>query len=459
MSVTAVPPRPGQSISLTETDLEEALLGTFIIHPATARMYAGVVASEWFGDRTLRFIFDAIAALHRQGHEPSVAPILAAMPADIGVPKGELLAHIASCACPPMTVGGVVASLRERWARRRINEVATAAAARALNAGQDPFGLASEIVADIDGVAAARSGQDAVMLGATVSDLIDTVAEPRASTRGATTGLRLVDERVDGYRAGHLYVVAGRPGMGKSAWACSTLRKTAKAGNPVAFFSMEMTADEIAARCLADEMQDPDFPGFGDILRGNLTYAQRAALQPQKEALADLPLWIDPTPSLTVEELIGRARKVQATFEAQGKKLAVLGVDHLTELTPSERYAGNPVMEVSESIKRLRVAAKQLDCAVLVLCQLSRQVEGRTDKRPTLADLRWTGEIEQAAHVVAFLYRDHYYLTNNPEADPVTITATKHDLEFIVAKNRLGKTGTDRLWCDMAHSAIREWGR
>src|SRR5690606_13600224 len=120
------------------------------------------------------------------------------------------------------------------------------------------------------------------------------------------------------------------------------------------------------------------------------------------------------------------------------------------------RYSGNPVMEVSENVKALRVLAKELDCCVVALCQLSREVEKRADRKPQLSDLRWTGEIEQAAHVVAFLYREHYYLKDNPDAEPWQVEQSKHQMDFLVRKNRQGETGDVHLWCDMAHSSVRD---
>src|SRR5690606_5390644 len=128
----------------------------------------------------------------------------------------------------------------------------------------------------------------------------------------------------------------------------------------------------------------------------------------------------------------------------------------LTEIAPSQRYSGNPVMEVSENVKALRVLAKELDCCVVALAQLSREVEKRNDKKPQLSDLRWTGEIEQAAHVVAFLYREHYYAKDNPEADPWHLMELAHRMDVLVRKNRQGETGDIRLWCSMPHSSVRD---
>ena len=103
-----------------------------------------------------------------------------------------------------------------------------------------------------------------------------------------------------------------------------------------------------------------------------------------------------------------------------------------------------------------RALAKELDCCVILLCQLSREVEKRDDKRPIMSDLRWSGEIEQDAHVVAFLYREHYYLQNDPAAMDHQVREAKHKLDFLIRKNRNGETGDVQLWCSIAHSSVRD---
>lgn len=134
----------------------------------------------------------------------------------------------------------------------------------------------------------------------------------------------------------------------------------------------------------------------------------------------------------------------------------MLCIDHMGLVTPSNRYAGNKVAEAGEVSGQARALAKELDCCVVLLCQLSREVEKRDDKRPIMSDLRWSGEIEQDAHVVAFLYREAYYLAQDPNADPGKISAARNSLEFLIRKNRNGETADVRLWCSIAHSSIRD---
>lgn len=131
-------------------------------------------------------------------------------------------------------------------------------------------------------------------------------------------------------------------------------------------------------------------------------------------------------------------------------------IDHMGLVTPSDRYRGNKVAEAGEVSAQARALAKELDCCVILLCQLSREVERRDDKKPTLSDLRWSGEIEQDAHVVAFLYREAYYLDQDAGADPYALAAARNRLEFLIRKNRNGETGDIRLWCSIGHSMVRD---
>jgi replicative DNA helicase len=167
-------------------------------------------------------------------------------------------------------------------------------------------------------------------------------------------------------------------------------------------------------------------------------------------------LSIDASPRLTWGEIAARARRLKAQYEAAGTPLAVICIDHMGLVAPSDRYMGNKVAEAGEISNAARVLAKDLNCCVLLLCQLSREVEKRDDKRPTLSDLRWSGEIEQDAHVVAFIYREAYYLAQDASADTYAISEARNRMELLVRKNRNGEASDLSLWCSIAHSSVRD---
>lgn len=246
--------------------------------------------------------------------------------------------------------------------------------------------------------------------------------------------------------------------MGKSALACSSLRQTSAAGFGVGFWSLEMSRDEVSARCIADAAYGPGSPFFGTVIRGEWSGAQGDMIAEERDRQRALPFHVDASARLTMSEIASRARSLKARYEARGIPLAVVAIDHLGLVEPDNRYAGNKVAETSQVSRGAKIIAKELDCCVLLLSQLNRQVETRDDKRPQLADLRDSGSIEQDADVVVLLFRPEYYLANDPAADPGQLLAARNRIEALVRKNRNGATCDVPLWCSIGHSAIRDMG-
>lgn len=444
---------PAEKMVLNEVDAEGTLLGSLFMAPQTFDLASSAIRPEWFSDSMLRYIFESSRKIIADGHAVTPKAVVAALPEDCGgIPRGTLYARICAAAMPVNAIPSLASVLRDRWARRELVAAADDLKARAQMFGESPFDLAGEAIIALDGVSVEAAGSSV----RTIDAAMDGVGEAKHVRRGATTGLYALDNKLNGYVPGQLYVIAGRPGMGKSAFMCSSLRRTAQSGKGVAIFSLEMGADEIAARCMADTLDTPHAPGFGDILRGGLTNEQRADVTLAKDSLSGIPLYIDDAGRLTLSEIEARAKQVKATFEASGVPLAVVCIDHMGLVEPPNRYAGNKVAEAGQVSNFARTLAKKLGCCVVLLCQLSREVEKREGNRPTMADLRWSGEIEQDAHVVAFLFREHYYLANDPNALPYQLTEAKNKLEFLIRKNRNGETADIHLWCSMKHSAIRD---
>jgi replicative DNA helicase len=340
--------------------------------------------------------------------------------------------------------------MQAQTARHNLGRQATALAAAANDMSADPRELVAKAREAFDEIAASARDEE----GPKTLDTAICEAQDGAERRkGVTTGLLALDNKLAGYVPGQLYVIAGRPGMGKSAFMCSSLRRTAERNQGVAVFSLEMTAAEVGARCASDALDTVSGPTFGEILRG-LVKADEITVA--RDSLAGLPMLIEDGARLTFNEIAQRAREAKSRFQAQGIPLAVVCIDHMGLVTPSDRYAGNKVAEAGEISGAARALAKELDCCVLLLCQLNRAVEGREDKRPTLADLRWSGEIEQDAHVVAFLYRPAYYLSQDANVDPHRVSEARNKLEFLIRKNRNGETADLSLWCSIGHSMVRD---
>lgn len=270
---------------------------------------------------------------------------------------------------------------------------------------------------------------------------------------GVPTGMKALDGLLGGMHRSDLLILAGRPSMGKTALATNIAFAAAKAhrtedgpdGKPVTidgarvgFFSLEMSAEQLAGRILAEHC------GISSarIRRGELTAKEMDRIIEAGAEIGALPLYIDDTAALSITALRTRARRLQ---RQHGLDLIV--VDYLQLITPDTRRNGfNRVNEVTEITTGLKAMAKELDVPVLALSQLSRNVEGRSDKRPQLSDLRESGSIEQDADVVMFVYREEYYLErdNAKKNGPEHIAAMGRG-DVLVEKQRHGPIGTVSL--------------
>lgn len=226
---------------------------------------------------------------------------------------------------------------------------------------------------------------------------------------GVTTGLRDLDRKLGGFQRSDLIILAGRPSMGKTALATNIAINAARAhhessgkeGSAVAFFSLEMSSEQLATRLLGDYSSVPS----DKIRRGEIKQDDFTKFVEATKFLSHAPLYIDDTPGLGVASLRTRARRLKRMVP----QLGLIVIDYLQLLHGSAKSSDNRVQEVSEITRGLKGLAKELDVPVLALSQLSRAVESREDKHPQLSDLRESGSIEQDADVVMFVYREEYY--------------------------------------------------
>ena len=278
---------------------------------------------------------------------------------------------------------------------------------------------------------------------------------------GVTSGLRDMDEMLGGLHRSDLIILAGRPSMGKTALATNIAYNSAysyhqsggKEGAIVGFFSLEMSAEQLATRIISEQTQTPS----DSIRKGKITTPEFDRLAAMSQTLHDIPIYIDDTPALTVSALRTRARRLQ---RQHGLSMIVVDYLQLISGSSSSRNDGR-VQEVSEITRGLKTLAKELDVPVIALSQLSRAVEQREDKRPMLSDLRESGSIEQDADVVMFIFREEYYLERKGTAqrdnestdkfaerqqrDEERLEKVRGHAEVIVAKQRHGPVGTVTL--------------
>ncbi|TDQ63592.1 replicative DNA helicase [Maritalea mobilis] len=444
----------------TNTDLEINILGTFLEFPKLLPVFSSRIKSDWFSDDLCARIFDIMVATTQEGRELTFFGLLNQLPEDLGgISRNEFMASLAAQSMPSTTLSDLIHTLRDLWARRKMRDDALQVIEIADDPNVDPFGVATTAVAEFGSIAASQGTQESGTLEQGFDALLYSI-DHQDEMRGATTGIRALDEKLNGYKRGSFYVIAGRPGMGKSAFVLSSLRRTALAGHGVAFFSLEMSRQEIAARIASDALYDrfsnPIAPNYSRILNGKLSNGQANEILAARDSVMGMPFFWDSSPSLSMAEIGGHAREIKAQFEAAGRDLEVLCIDHLGLVKPTGHYRGNKVAEASEISGAARALAKELDCCVVMLSQLSRQVESRDDKRPTMSDLRWSGEIEQDAHVVAFLYREYYYLQQKQDVAPEDLNDALNSLEFLIRKNRNGENGDVQLFCSIQHNAVRD---
>lgn len=251
---------------------------------------------------------------------------------------------------------------------------------------------------------------------------IDALYHKKSHITGVPTGLEDFDNLTAGLQAGDLIVVAGRPSMGKSAFVGSIAEYVAVAENlPVAFFSLEMSAELLAQRFLCSLARI----SAHNLRKGFVTPEEWQKLIDAAEKLSQSPLFIDETPAINVFELRAKARRLKSNFDIQ-----VLFVDYLQLIRGTYRVE-NRQQEISEISRALKALSKELSIPVVAVSQLSREVEKRSDHRPQLSDLRESGAIEQDADVVALLFREEYY---DPKTDNEGIA------EINIAKQRNGPT-------------------
>lgn len=337
----------------------------------------------------------------------------------------------------------------------------------ALDTSEDvaPMEKIAEAEADLfkvaEGATGASQATDFRSASLTALKMAEAAMNSDGGLSGKTSGLEVIDEKTAGLHNSDLVILAGRPGMGKTSLATNIAFNCAQAhlehqrdggpfnyGAPTAFFSLEMSADQLATRILAEQAEITS----ESLRSGKLTRDEFQKLSFASQKLAELPLFIDDTPALTIAALRTRARRLKRRHD-----IGLIVVDYLQLLQGSGRAQDNRVNEISEISRGLKTLAKELEVPVIALSQLSRAVEQREDKRPMLSDLRESGSIEQDADMVWFIYRADYYhealRPDFPTADSSADVQEKYRIweerylelknraTLIVAKQRHGSTG------------------
>ncbi len=446
---------------------ERLVIGRCLVDPALIPEAASELAPTDFESEFLGKCFAILVARHDDGQKPSLEHLVDVFgDGEVGpglsvrIFLNELVRSAFIGQLIPLA--DAIGVLKLNRARRTIARIGNdLVAASTSSASIRDITVAAALHLD-DVAASMRQGARKQYDGAGIAS----ITLERRDFASITSGLTDLDEYTGGYPRGELTVVAARPGMGKSAFATSSVLDITKSNFGCLFFSLEMTAEQMDARFLANLAFRADKPIlYKDIVQQKMNPEQRQRLLEASEALKSRPIVIEVQRGLSVTDIGVRAQKTCEQFKRRGHRLDLIVVDHIGLIRPSARYAGNRVREVAEFSDGLATIAKDLDVAMVALCQLNREVEKRDIKRPTLSDLRDSGAIEEDASNVVFIYRPAYYLEqtrSDGEAEAQrqqNLERVTNDIEFIIAKNRNGSTGIVDAFYHAGANVIRDRAR
>ncbi len=463
-------------------EIEQDVLGT-ILFGGDFRKVSHFLREDHFIPEVHRVLYRAIRAAHDNYGSTTLSVVSRLIPDEAAMMFSQAtertpLAYMADLAgtivVGPSGLERGAKAVISQWARLRAAEIGRLLRDTAHDATSDPKAVLQGVAADLDSVAAElRAGPTRKTMSTMDAATKDALEEVRSAMAkgggltGHTWGLTDINQATGGIHPGEMVIVGARPSMGKTAFALSVAMRTAATGVGVGFLSLEMGSKKLAMRRLTDIAYDWQVKvPYTDLIKGTVSEGDLEAIISANHDADNLPLWIEEQSGLTVTDMRVKVERMLELSAKRSNPLGVLIVDYLQLIKPSGRYAGNRVGEVSEISWALREMGREFGLGVIALSQLSRQVEGRDDKRPQLSDLRDSGSIEQDADMVAFLYREAYYLEKAKGKDKdkederiQRLIDVRNDLEFIISKQRNGPTKTITLFVDIACSAVRNKAR
>ncbi|MFN3646390.1 MAG: replicative DNA helicase [Gemmobacter sp.] len=448
-------------------EAEQQLLGAILTNNDIYDRIAALVKAEHFYDPVHQRIFEIATARITRNQLASPVTLKAFLEDDPGLKElggPAYLVRLAGAAISAFAARDYAQMVYDLAVRRELIALGRDIADRAakFEIGAEPREQITEAEQRLyklgeQGVAE-RGFQSFLRAVTSAVDVANAAYQRGGGLSGIPTGLIDLDKKLGGLHPSDLLILAGRPSMGKTSLATNIAFNIAKAykrgrkpdgtegaveGGVVGFFSLEMSAEQLAARILSEAAEVPS----EQIRRGDMTEQEFRRFVEAAKALESCPLYIDDTPALPISQVAARARRLKRTHG-----LDVLMVDYLQLLKGSSK--DNRVQEVSEITQGLKAIAKELNIPVIALSQLSRAVESRDDKRPQLSDLRESGSIEQDADVVMFVFREEYYREREKPGDHDLEAMAKWQqimeqvhgkAEVIIGKQRHGPIGTVEL--------------
>ncbi len=449
-------------------EAEQQLLGAILTNNDLFDRVASIVRAEHFYDPVHARIFETAAARIAKNNLASPVTLKAFLEDDAGLAElggPAYLVRLAGAAISSFAVRDYAEMIYDLAIRRELINVGNDIAAKAARFDVDSEPREQIVEAEQKLYALAEQGQTEQGFQSFLTAVTDAVKVANAAYQregglaGVSTGLVDLDKKLGGLHRSDLLILAGRPSMGKTSLATNVAFNIARAykkgitasgeegavdGGVVGFFSLEMSAEQLATRILSEVAEIPS----NQIRRGDFTESEFRRIVDAAKELEAAPLFIDDTPALPISQLAARARRLKRTHG-----LDALFIDYL-QLVRGTGRSENRVNEISEITMGLKAIAKELDIPVIALSQLSRQVENREDKRPQLSDLRESGSIEQDADVVMFVFREEYYKEREKPGDhelekmgiwQEEMERLHGKVEVVIGKQRHGPIGTVEL--------------
>jgi replicative DNA helicase len=422
-------------------EAEQGVIGGLLLAGEQFDTVAVLVQPADFYHPQHRTIFAAMASLVQSGKPLDLITVSEILESTKELDSVGGLAYLAELAKNTPGVSNITAYARIVRERAILRELITTAQEIA-NSGFNTEGRATEELLNLAQQKVASIAENRVQEGSfeSVHDLIkatleriDQLYHSERDITGLTTGFRELDKMTSGWQNGDMVIIAARPSMGKTAFAMNAVENALLHGDnkPVLVFSLEMPAESLVMRLLSSigkiELQR--------VLSGKLETEDFEKLTAAVHKLRDKPLYIDDTPGITPAELRARVRR----YHKEHGEIGLIMVDYLQLMRGATAVAENRTTEVSEISRSLKSIAREYECPLLVLSQLSRAVESRTNKKPIPSDLRESGAIEQDADVILFIHREEAYLKDDTPEDKKGIA------DIIIGKQRNGPIGELRL--------------
>ncbi|MCA1927732.1 MAG: replicative DNA helicase [Calditerrivibrio sp.] len=413
-------------------EAEQAVLASIILDNRALDRVIHLISSEDFHVPYNRLIMNNILSLHEDGRVIDIVTLIDRLTNENLIDKAggvEYITGLVSILPNSANVVHYANIVREKSLQRKLIEKTTEISESAYNYTGDIHELLDEAERKIFAVAESRIKGDIKPIGSIINstfEMIEALYNRQDQITGTPTGFTDLDRLTNGLQKSDLIVVAGRPAMGKTAFALNIgLNSCIKYSKTIAMFSLEMSSGQLVQRLLSAEANID----AQKLRNGKLTIDEWQKLAAVASELHDINFFIDDTPAISVTEVRAKSRRIK-----RDKGLDLVIVDYLQLM--SSNKGDSREQQISEISRSLKALAKELDVPVIALSQLNRSVESRQDKRPIPSDLRESGAIEQDADLVIFLYRDEVYNKDTKEPNVA---------EIIIAKHRNGPTGTVKL--------------